>query len=69
MYPWVDGAICKECAPGEHIELRCKNHQHLTWSTKNLGYIGARTIFFDLYNKATERACDCPADKLYHPKH
>jgi len=35
---------------GRHIPLRCKNHKNLRWSTKNIGSIGSRTIFFSGVN-------------------
>ena len=31
---------------GQHIALTCVNHQDLRWSTKNIGWIGARSIFY-----------------------
>jgi hypothetical protein len=31
---------------GQHIDLYCVNHPELRWHTKNIGYIGARSIFF-----------------------
>jgi hypothetical protein len=31
---------------GVHISLRCKNHPDLRWSTKNISYIGARSVFY-----------------------
>jgi hypothetical protein len=42
-----------------HIALYCVNHPHLRWSTKNISYIGARSVFFDLFNKAQEPECAC----------
>lgn len=30
---------------GAHITLTCKNHPTLLWSTKNIDFIGARSIF------------------------
>ena len=41
-----DSTITKKEDYGRHIPLRCKNHKNLRWSTKNIEYIGARTIFF-----------------------
>jgi len=32
---------------GKHIVLTCKLHPDLRWSTKNISYIGARTLFFN----------------------
>lgn len=47
-----------------HIPLRCKNHPEKRWSTKNIGFIGARSIFYargwgygDDANMGHE--CDC----------
>lgn len=45
MMPWVSNAIVKGLDSG-HITLTCRNHLDLAWSTKNLGWIGARSIFF-----------------------
>lgn len=47
---------------GEKIDLTCRNHPDLRWSTKNILYIGARTIFFD--HEMTEPECDCPLSDL-----
>lgn len=44
---------------GEHIALTCRNHPDLTWSTKNIGCIGMRSIFF---NGGVE--CSCPMSDL-----
>lgn len=41
---------------GQHIELTCKNHPDLRWSTKNIDYIGARSIFYSTW-KIEECAC------------
>lgn len=42
---------------GAMIELTCKHHPNLTWTTKNIDMIGARRIFF--HNLETDRECDC----------
>lgn len=47
---------------GAHIALTCRNHPELSWHTKNIDYIGARSIFFSDWGKATE--CDCPVRDL-----
>ena len=61
---------------GEHIPLTCRNHRHLRWPTKNISFIGARTIFFDLMgechapegstidDRESERECRCSAFDL-----
>ena len=46
---------------GEHIPLTCKNHRDKRWSTKNIDFIGARTIFYNLYSDPNlGPECDCP---------
>lgn len=42
---------------GQHIALTCKNHPDLRWSTKNIGFLGARSIFYFSEDKP-ECACD-----------
>lgn len=45
---------------GVHITLYCKNHPSKRWSTKNISHIGARTIFYNLYNDPSMGPeCDC----------
>jgi hypothetical protein len=46
---------------GQHIKLTCKNHPDMTWHTKNISYIGARSIF---YTGEWGTECDCPASDL-----
>lgn len=46
---------------GQHIALTCKNHRDLRWSTKNIGWIGARSIF---YFSETKPECSCPSSDL-----
>lgn len=41
-----DGRIVDFAEYGRHIALRCKNHPHMRWSTKNICCIGARSIFY-----------------------
>lgn len=48
-----DDRIDKTKERGVHISLRCKNHPNLRWSTKNIGWIGARSIFFASSNFPT----------------
>jgi hypothetical protein len=45
---------------GQHIDLTCRNHTDLRWSTKNIDYIGARSIFYHGHGPE----CDCPASDL-----
>jgi hypothetical protein len=47
---------------GAHIALTCRNHPDLRWSTKNISYIGARSIFFSDHDLSKE--CDCSARDL-----
>lgn len=46
---------------GQHIALTCKNHPDLRWSTKNISYIGARSIFY--FSENTPE-CDCSSNLL-----
>ena len=46
---------------GQHISLMCKNHPDLRWSTKNIGYIGARSIF---YFSHSVPECSCSSNLL-----
>ena len=39
-------SIISKIPEGEHIPLTCKRHRYLRWSTKNIGGIGSRNIFF-----------------------
>jgi len=49
---------------GEHIDLTCRNHPNLKWSTKNIAPIGCRGIFFDLRRECKEPECDCKLSDL-----
>ena len=51
-------------AYGQHILILCRNHPDLRWHTKNIDYIGARSIFFVWAEKAE---CTCPAHDLFSP--
>lgn len=41
-----DDRITRKARGTDHVTLTCRNHQTLRWSTKNIGPIGARNIFF-----------------------
>ncbi len=41
----LDDRICKKHGRGIHIELSCVKHPEAKYSTKNISYIGARSIF------------------------
>ncbi len=59
--------ICKSHPYGEHIALKCVNHPEKKWSTKNIEYIGARSIFYEGFNnKNMGLECDCPMKDLVH---
>lgn len=47
---------------GQHISLTCKNHPTKRWHTKNIDFIGARTIFF-----SGDTAHDHEANPTYVP--
>ena len=53
---------------GVQICLTCRNHQDLRWSTKNIGPIGCRTIFYNLMGDQpagiAAPECTCPASAL-----
>lgn len=57
-----DCRIVKTAEYGAHIKLTCANHPNLRWSTKNIDFIGARSIFYLTWQDAAE--CDCPASML-----
>lgn len=56
--------ITAKASEGEMIPLYCVNHPHLVWYTKNIDYIGARKIFFDLFHVCSEDECACSASDL-----
>lgn len=64
--------ICPYKPYGQHIRLKCKNHKHLNWSTKNITAIGCRSIFFSgstapkEHPDAPELECNCSGRLLYH---
>ena len=41
------------------VQLKCKNHPHLKWHTKNIAPIGCRTIFTEQHEE-----CDCSLSDL-----
>lgn len=47
---------------GQHIALTCLEHPDLRWHTKNISFIGARSIFFAGLDHADE--CSCKANRL-----
>jgi hypothetical protein len=49
---------------GQHIQLTCKNHPELRWFTKNIDFIGARSIFYDFDDNGSTKECECPASDL-----
>lgn len=61
-YASKNGRIVPWAGYGEHIDLTCKNHPDLRWSTKNINCIGARNIFFSSNwqkNMASEFKDEC----------
>ena len=50
--------IVSEVEYARHIPVRCKNHTHLRWLTKNIAPFGCRSIFFDLEG-AGNKECAC----------
>lgn len=60
-----DGRIVTWEEYGVHIPLRCKAHPEKRWSTKNIGFIGARSIFYNLSSDPNMGAeCDCSGSLL-----
>jgi len=56
-----DARITTSAPYGQHIGLRCRNHPHLRWHTKNIAPIGCRRVFYD---SANVPECTCPAGDL-----
>lgn len=42
----IDFRIDNSIPYGEALALTCRNHPNLRWQTKNIDWIGARSIFF-----------------------
>jgi hypothetical protein len=42
----LSNRITNNAPYGQHITLTCANHPELRWSTKNIDYIGARSLFY-----------------------
>lgn len=55
----MDDRIVKYTTRGNHIPLKCKNHPHLRWSTKNIAPLGCRSVFYDLFHVMEEPECEC----------
>ena len=61
-----DDRICDKCER-THIYLSCKNHPEKRWNTKNIDFIGARSIFYNLwYDPNMGPECPCSIKDLYH---
>lgn len=60
--------ICKNHPYGEHIVLKCANHPEKKWTTKNIGYIGARSFFYVGPVIKMGNECNCPIEALVHDK-
>lgn len=60
-----DDRITTEYHRTDHIWLTCRDHdlEHF-WSTKNIGGIGARTLYYELGGDTSERECPCPMSRL-----
>jgi len=56
VYAQKNGRIVVWAGYGDHIDLTCINHPDLRWSTKNIGGIGARSVF---YVSNSYRRCSC----------
>ena len=65
----MSGQICDNAPYGQHIVLKCVNHPEKKWSTKNIGGIGDRSIFYKNgwgEHKDMGVDCNCPLSKLVH---
>ena len=56
-----DDRIDKSVPRTHKVALTCIHHTSLHWYTKNIDYIGARTLF---YNPEQGKECPCPAADL-----
>jgi hypothetical protein len=66
MYPWSNGDTIEGAKKdSSSVSLTCKNHPDLRWNTKNIMYIGARSIFFFGRYKEGEIACETWEDGSY----
>lgn len=62
---WGDDRITTFAERHQHIALTCRNHPEKRWSTKNIGRIGARSIFYNLMSvEGMGPECDCSLDCL-----
>lgn len=50
---------------GEHILLKCAKHPWLRWHTKNIDFIGARTLFFKGSVNPDEAPEECPCSTSF----
>lgn len=62
----MNGVIVEGVPHGQHIDLTCKNHPELRWSTKNIAPIGCRSLFFNLDCDPAMgfQECACPLADL-----
>ena len=61
----IDDRIVDYKGRGVHIPITCKNHPKKRWSTKNIEYIGARTVFYNLHNvPGMGPECECKLSDL-----
>jgi len=60
-----DQRIVPWASYGEHIDLMCSKHPDKRWSTKNILYIGARNIFYNLmHTQGMGTECTCSIGEL-----
>jgi len=41
------GRITTKAAYTDHVKVVCKNHPNKMWHTKNIDFVGARSVFFE----------------------
>lgn len=62
-----DNKICPNHQYGEHISLTCPNHPEKRWNTKNIDFIGARSVFYNLHDDPKMGPpCECPWSTRVH---
>ena len=65
----MDNRICENIPYGNHITIKCIHHPEKKWFTKNILYIGARSIFYaNTWNEFPDmgQECECPSTDLIH---
>jgi hypothetical protein len=59
-----DDRIVKYIDRTSSAVLKCEAHPHLRWHTKNISFIGARTVFYYPDENHGETECQCRMDLM-----